>query len=64
MKVQIDYEAVTARGVAIRTFATFDLARAFVSSVKEEFPGMTVEEVTTTVTRRRAYAPRLRAVAA
>ena len=61
---RIDFEAVTARGATIRTFDTLDLARAWVGERKAEFPGLHVEEVVTTVTRRRAYQPRLTLVGA
>lgn len=52
-----DYEAVTARGATVRTFRTLEQARAWVSDHKGELPGLIVEEVTTTITRRRVYRP-------
>lgn len=48
------YEATTALGVPIKTFATRDLAVRWWSAFADEFPGCRVDEVetVTTVVRR------------
>ncbi len=59
-----EYEAVTAAGRTVFTSPDEDIARAWVAARKREFPGLVVERVTTTVTRERAYTPRLSVVRA
>lgn len=59
----IDYAAVTARGAVVRTFASRELARAWVAEQKEALPGLHVVETTTTVVKRIAYRPQIRRVA-
>lgn len=59
-----DFEAVNARGTTLATFGEIALARAWVKRNADIHPGLHVEEVTVTVTRRRAYMPRLTLVRA
>jgi hypothetical protein len=56
---RIEYEAVTAAGRTVFTSPDEALARSWVAARKHEFPGLVVERVTSTVTRERAYTPRL-----
>ena len=56
---RIDYEAVTPAGVTSATFDSLPLAKAYVRDNADRLPGLVVEEVTTTITRRPAYRPRL-----
>lgn len=51
---RIDFEVVTPAGVTVFTSPDLDLAKAHA----RRLPGLRVEMVETTVTRRRAYAPR------
>lgn len=59
-----EFEAVTAAGRTVFTSPDEDIAKAWVAARKREFPGLIVERVTTTVTRSRAYTPRLSVVRA
>lgn len=54
-----DFQAVNARGVTLATFGDVALARAWVKRNAALHDGLHVEEVTTTVTRRRTYVPRV-----
>lgn len=64
MSTRIEYEAVTYAGRTVFTSPDERLARAWVAARKHEFPGLVVERVTTTITRERAYTPRLSVVRA
>lgn len=55
---RLDYAAVNARGITIRTFGDLTQARQWVHANHELHTGLIVEEVATTVTRRRVYRPR------
>lgn len=59
-----EFEAVTAAGRTVFTSPDEALARAWVAARKHEFPGLVVERVTVTITRERAYTPRLSVVRA
>lgn len=65
MAVRIDFQALTAAGAVIQTFASRDLARLWWRDHAWEFPGCTVREVTVTTQERTIYRsrPQLRAVA-
>lgn len=58
----VTYTAVSARGVVIHTFDTLEAAKRWASDRKDSLPGISVEEVVTTVLRRRVYRPGLRLV--
>ncbi|MCX7585048.1 hypothetical protein [Phenylobacterium sp. 58.2.17] len=58
-----DYEAVTAAGKVIRTFGDEKTGRIWVNRKRNDFPGLDLFEVTTTVQRRRLRTTALRAVA-
>ena len=57
-EIHVTYEIVTARGVMTMTFDTASAAREFCLKMKSVVPGLTVDEVTTTVERRAIYRPR------
>lgn len=57
MTSRIEYEAVTPAGRTVFTSPDQDIARRWVFDRKSDFPGLIVEEVTTTITRRRVYRP-------
>jgi hypothetical protein len=54
-----DFEAVNGVGKVVRTFGDLALAKAWVKEHQETFPGLHVEEVTRSETRRRVYVPRV-----
>lgn len=62
---RLDFEAVNARGVTIRTFDRLELAKAWVREHAPEHDGLHVQAVTTTTRREAVYHPRanLRVVA-
>jgi len=67
MSTQTIYRAVTAYGVQIETFATRDKAltwEAENTGSDSQWPGAYVEQVTTTINRRRIGASALRLVKA
>lgn len=54
-----DFEVVTPAGVTILTSSDLELAKNYARDRANQIPGLRVEIVETTVTRRRAYAPRV-----
>lgn len=54
-----DFEVVNGRGLLVATCGDLPLARAWVKRNAALHDGLRVEEVTTTITRRRAYVPRV-----
>lgn len=59
MIVRNDFEVVNSRGLTVATCGDLPLARAWVKRHAHLHDGLRVEEVTTTVVRRRAYVPRV-----
>lgn len=58
----VDFEAVNARNITIRTFGDLETARRWVKEHAPEHDGLHVDEVTTQVSRRRVYRPAIRLV--
>ena len=54
----LSYEIITPAGVTIRTCDSAELARKFVLANKKALPGLSIDEVEVTVTRRRIHQPR------
>lgn len=52
------FEIVTSRGVTVRTFDSAESARKYVLAHKHDLPGLSIQEVVVTVTRRTIYQPR------
>jgi hypothetical protein len=61
--ISTSYHALTSVGAIIKTFDDPKAARKWASANSETYPGMSVEEVVTTVTRHRIYRPQIRLVA-
>jgi len=55
---RIDFHAVNARGVVLFTSSDIEIARSWVRVRAPEHDDLHVEEVVTTIHRRRVYTPR------
>lgn len=52
-----DYQAVNAVGTVLRTFGDAGAARKWASANAVTYPGVQIDEVTVTTSRRRVYRP-------